>query len=65
MTSTFKGLSKAFMPTTIIKDLTSLSYIQLASLFSMISIMVGLSLYWGDSAIGIVAGITGVTCVVS
>lgn len=57
------NLWQAFTPTTIVSDLKSLTVKQISFLLIMLVTMIGLSLYWEDSLVGIVAGITGVTCV--
>ncbi|HHB9680552.1 TPA: nicotinamide riboside transporter PnuC [Vibrio cholerae] len=55
--------TKAFTPQTIINDLKSLSLRQMLFLFGMIGTMLGLSLYWQDTLISMVSGVTGVICV--
>lgn len=57
------NLWQAFNPTTIVSDLKSLNVKQAGFLSAMLITMVGLSFYWGDSVVGVVAGVTGVTCV--
>ncbi|AGH32133.1 PnuC-like nicotinamide mononucleotide transport [Vibrio phage 11895-B1] len=54
---------KAFTPSTIIKDLTSLTVGQVSFLSAMLVTMLGLSLYWQDSMVSMVSGVTGVICV--
>lgn len=51
------------MKMTPLQDLKSLNIKQLTFLTAMLIIMVSLSLYWNDSLVGILAGITGVICV--
>lgn len=64
MTILLNKISGAFSPATIISDLKSLNYKQIGFLGCMLATMLSLSLYWGDGVIGILAGLTGVTCVV-
>lgn len=56
-------LLKAFSPTQIIGDLKSLNTKQSLFLISMLLVMSLLSVYWQDSMVSLVAGLTGVTCV--
>lgn len=53
----------AFKPTTIVSDFKSLTLFQSLFLISMIVVMLGLSYYWQDSVVSVVAGVTGVICV--
>ena len=56
-------LTKAFLPSTIITDLKTLTLPQASFMGLMLIIMVGLSVYWGDNTVGLLAGVTGVICV--
>lgn len=56
-------ISKAFSLYTINDDLKSISGWPLVFYFAMLITMAGLSIHWGDNFIGLMAGLTGVTCV--
>lgn len=56
-------ISQAFTPKTIIQDLMSLNIKQSSFLLMMLTVMGSLSVYWGDGVLGMLAGLTGVTCV--
>jgi len=47
----------------IVKDISSLNWRQLSFLSTMILVMLVLCLYWNESALGIISGITGVITV--
>lgn len=52
-----------FRPQTILNDFKSLSYLQLLFLFGMVATMFGLSVYWQDTTVSMISGLTGVICV--
>lgn len=60
---TLNGMATAFSPKTILQDIKALNQKQTGFLLLMLGTMLSLSLYWGDSLVGIYAGMTGVTCV--
>lgn len=57
------NLTKAFSPSMVITDLSSLSKTQVGFLLTLLITMSGLSYYWQAGVIETMAGITGVTCV--
>ena len=57
------NLVQAFSPTQVFKDFKSLNMKQLGFLAVMITTMLGLSIYWEDTLVSIVSGVTGVICV--
>ena len=54
---------EAFKPTRVYEDLSSLKYKDMSILSVMVVTMLSLSIYWQDTLVSTLAGVTGVICV--
>ena len=57
------GALKAFKPIQILEDILTLKMGQALFLIGMVVTMVSLSIYWDDTMVNLIAGVTGVICV--